>query len=240
MQAIILAAGLGTRLGALTGERPKALVRVAGRELILRVFDFLDHPSITERIVVTGYESERMAQFLKSHESRAKTVFNPNFKDGSIRSIETALPRIKGEFLLMNADHIYPRRMIEVILKNRRGLAAVCDFDRKLGADDMKVKIGRDGKLQLIKKTLADFDCGYIGMTYCDAKSLPSYAEGVKTARKNEGDACAVECALGTLAGMGLGANICDASGMRWFEVDTSEDLAAADNALAGKQDLLT
>lgn len=238
MQAIILAAGMGTRLGALTNERPKALVRVAGRELILRVFDFLNHPSITEQIVVTGFESEKIGEFLRSRRPDAKIVFNPDFKDGSIRSIETALPRIKGEFLLMNADHIYPHRMMDVIIKNRRGLTAVCDFDRTLGADDMKVKIGADGKLELIKKTLADFDCGYIGMTYCDAKSLPSYAEGVKTARKNEGDACAVECALGALAGMGLPANICDASGMRWFEVDTQEDLAAANSALERRQDL--
>lgn len=239
MQAVILSAGMGTRLKELTGELPKALVRVAGRELILRVFDFLDHPAITGRLVVTGYESARIVEFLRSHRPDAKTVFNPDFKEGSIRSIETAIPHIKGEFLLMNADHIYPRRLLDVILKNRNGLDAVCDFDRTLGADDMKVKIGADGKLKFIKKTLANFDCGYIGMTHCNAKFLPHYIQGVATARAKEGNACAVECALGALADLGLGAHVCDASRMRWFEVDTQEDLRSAEKAIANNAELL-
>ena len=65
MQAIILAAGLGNRLGNLTEDRPKALVPVCGKELILHVMDYLNHPEITDRTVVTGFEADKFQSFLK-------------------------------------------------------------------------------------------------------------------------------------------------------------------------------
>lgn len=232
MQAIILAAGMGNRLGSITDELPKSLVRVAGRELILRVMDFLDNPAITERVVVTGFESEKLEGFLVNNVPGVKTVFNPNFRDGSIRTIETALPCIRGDFLLMNADHIYPRRMLGHILKHRRGLQAICDFDRTLSHDDMKVKLTPNKKLARIRKTLDDFDCGYIGMTACDESSLKTYAQAVTDARREHGDGAAVETVLGQLAGDRHTIEICDASGMAWLEVDTPEDLAHAERTL--------
>jgi len=232
MQVIILAAGVGSRLGDLTFDRPKAMVRVAGRELILRVKDFLDHPAIGEKIVVTGYKSDFLSDFLKKNWPEAKTIFNPHYKEGSIRSIETALPLIKGDFLVMNADHIYPRRMLQHIIGRGQGLSAVCDFDRTLGPDDMKVRLCESGKLKFIRKTLDEFDCGYIGMTYCASNELPTYKNCVSQTRKAEGDKAAVEFALGYLATKDHKINICDTSGIGWLEVDTQEDLAKAEETL--------
>lgn len=239
MQAVILAAGMGNRLGSLTSNRPKALVRVAGRELILRVMDFLDHSLITERIVVTGYMSKLLDDFLKKHRPDVKTIHNHGYRLGSIKSIETALPLIKGDFLILNTDHIYPKKMLDRILEKRQGLMAVCDFDRKLVADDMKVKLGPDGKLSGIRKTLSDFDGGYIGMTYCSRDVFFKYREGVAMVRKNEGEKASVEAVLGELARANAPINICDTTGMKWFEVDTKEDLAAAEKTLEAKPDFL-
>ena len=232
MQAVILAAGLGKRLCSITSERPKALVPVAGRELIVRAMDFLDHPAISGRIVVTGYKSRMLAEFVAARFQGVKTVENPHFRDGSIRSIEAALPLVRGDLLVMNVDHIYPARLMEKLASSRSPIAAACDFDRKLGPDDMKVKLSGEGRLSLISKALADFDGGYIGMTRVGRDSLPIYREAVAEARRSEGDACAVERALGRLAGSGARVEILDTSGVRWLEVDTPEDLALAEETL--------
>jgi choline kinase len=232
MLAIIIAAGLGERLGRLTKDRPKALVPVVGRELILRTLDFTEHPAITNRIVVTGYEGERLGKFIEKRCPEVRTVHNPHYADGSIRTIETALPLIDEDFLLMNVDHIYPKRMLQHIIDNVQGLTAMCDFDRTLGPDDMKVKLRKDGGLKGIRKTLTEYDGGYVGMTFCSKDFLDAYKNGVCEARKSEGNRTSVESALALMAKIDTKINICDVSGMGWLEVDTPEDLKTAEKTI--------
>lgn len=239
MKAVILAAGLGNRLGDLTSDRPKALVPVDGRELILRTLDFVDHPAVTERIVVTGYAGERLKEFLGKTHPDVRTVHNPHYRDGSIRTIEAALPHMSGDFLLMNVDHIYPRRMFTRIMENASGISAICDFDRQLVHDDMKVKLSESGRLQKIRKTLQEYDGGYIGMTFCEGRHLEQYRRSVRTARESEGDAAAVEMALAAIAASNDTVNICDVSGMGWLEVDTQEDLLRAEQTLRNNPQFL-
>ncbi|MEA3642824.1 MAG: phosphocholine cytidylyltransferase family protein [Lamprobacter sp.] len=63
MKAIILAAGRGSRMGALTEERPKCLLEVAGRSLLQWQLDALRAAGIAEIGIVTGYRRELLAGF---------------------------------------------------------------------------------------------------------------------------------------------------------------------------------
>lgn len=239
MKALILAAGLGNRLGSLTSKRPKAMVPVSGRELILRVFDFLDHPAVTSRAVVTGYLSESLKKFVNDHRPDAKLFYNPDYEQGSIRTLETAIEFLDDDVLVMNVDHIYPKRMLPVILNDAKGITAVCDFDRTLGSDDMKVKLDRDGNISRIMKTLTAFDCGYIGMTCIKRADIPAYIDAIGRTREIYGDAAPVEWVLGHMAANNGKISICDASGIGWLEVDTPGDLAVAENKLSSDKDFL-
>lgn len=239
MKALILAAGLGNRLGHLTRERPKAMVKVSGRELILRVFDFLDHPAITSKAVVTGYLSEELKAFVERHAPEAQLFYNPHFEQGSIRTIETAIKYFDDDTLIMNVDHIYPKRMLPVILNGAAGITAICDFDRTLGADDMKVKLSANRNVARIMKTLTDFDCGYIGMTCVARTNIPAYVDAIKRTREIYGDNAPVEWVLGHMAANGADIGICDASGLCWLEVDTPDDLRAAETKLSTDKELL-
>jgi glucose-1-phosphate thymidylyltransferase len=60
MKAVVLAAGKGTRLRPLTDEKPKALVRVAGRPLLDHVFEQLIGVGISEFVVVVGYRKQQI------------------------------------------------------------------------------------------------------------------------------------------------------------------------------------
>ena len=64
MRAIILAAGMGTRLRPITLTTPKSLIEVAGTSLIERQIEFLRAKGIEDIIVVTGYLAEKF-DFLK-------------------------------------------------------------------------------------------------------------------------------------------------------------------------------
>lgn len=60
MQAIILAAGMGRRLGELTKNNTKCMIEVNGISLIDRLLTQLSHLKLNKIIIVTGYESEKL------------------------------------------------------------------------------------------------------------------------------------------------------------------------------------
>ena len=60
MKAILIAAGMGRRLSPYTDDRPKCLVEVAGRPMILRQIDNLRAVGVTEFVVIRGYLGDRL------------------------------------------------------------------------------------------------------------------------------------------------------------------------------------
>lgn len=77
MRAIILAAGMGTRLRPLTLTTPKSLIKVSGEPLLERQIKFLQEKSINEIIVVTGYLHEKF-DFL-AHKYGVTLVHNDKY-----------------------------------------------------------------------------------------------------------------------------------------------------------------
>ena len=240
MKAIILAAGMGNRLGNLTEDKPKGMVQVHGRELILRAMDFLSAGDFSERIVVVGYQGDSFAAFLRENCPEITIVINPDYREGSVKTIEKALPHLDEPFLLMNADHIYPQRMCRALPTSHTGLVAMCDTDRTLGPDDMKVKLTSSGTIACIAKTLKSFDAGYIGMTWCGTDGLKRYRAAIAHTLQTQGSTANVEAILAQMAHEEHAIDICDLSGMGWLEVDTQDDLQHAETVLNTQPELLT
>jgi dTDP-glucose pyrophosphorylase len=63
-KAVLLAAGRGTRLGALTDQMPKPLLDVAGQPIIERILDGLKAAGISEVLIVVGYRGEQIERHL--------------------------------------------------------------------------------------------------------------------------------------------------------------------------------
>ena len=64
MQAIILAAGMGTRLGSLTAENTKCMVRVNGITLIERLLRQLESFHLSKIVIVIGYMGNKLRDFV--------------------------------------------------------------------------------------------------------------------------------------------------------------------------------
>lgn len=233
MKALILAAGKGTRLGSLTSALPKALVPINGRPLIEYILETLDHPSIEEIGVVGGYQFELLESLLKTRK-KVRTFYNPHFADGSIRTIITALDFINTDLALFNADHIYPKKLLNSYLRQCRNgnITIACDFDRTLVADDMKIKKGRSGFLTKIRKDLTEYDGGYIGSTFVPKEMIGSYKKAVLSSYEIYGKEVNAEAVIGHMAANDHQIAIADLSGIGWWEVDTQEDLKRAEGEL--------
>ena len=64
LPALLFAAGFGTRMGALTADRPKPMIPVAGRALIDHALDLLDDAGITRRVANLHYRAAQLADHL--------------------------------------------------------------------------------------------------------------------------------------------------------------------------------
>jgi CDP-L-myo-inositol myo-inositolphosphotransferase len=232
MQAVILAAGMGTRLGDLTGVGPKTLVDIDGRSIIDRILSSLALDEIDDIVVVGGFQQDLLEAHLAGRSGKKLIlVENPNYRDGSVRTIEKALPHLRGSFVVVNGDHIHPREMIRDFVTQAGEITCACDFDRDLGADDMKVKL-TDGRVTAMDKQLSDYDCGYIGMTFCHGDQMERYRAGLAATREKLGDKSNVEAIIKILAEDGYHPKVHDCSGYGWVEVDTPEDLENAKRLL--------
>ena len=67
MKAVILAAGIASRLRPLTDTTPKCLLKIGERCLLERAFDALIQNGFNEFIIVTGYRQQQIVDFLQAH-----------------------------------------------------------------------------------------------------------------------------------------------------------------------------
>lgn len=239
MKTLILAGGQGDRLNPLTDNCPKALVKVHGKELIRYTLDLLSHFALKEVGLIAGYQSERLTPFLKKNYPAIQIFETPHFNQGSILGIQCALPFLGDDFLLMNADHIYPNRLFKSFLEKLRGITIACDFDRPLVEDDMKIERDAKGHLKTIHKKLTKYDGGYIGMTFCPGNKISTYLSAQETTLAKLGPKASVEMILGELASSGEKIDTADVSGTRWLEIDTLADLNLAETTLRQESNFL-
>jgi choline kinase len=234
VQAVLLAAGLGSRLGTLTREIPKALVSVGGQPLLAYAVAFARAAGARDITVVGGFGFDQVAAEVARLALPVRLVENCDFRDGNLISLATARPYLEDadEFLLMNVDHIYRPAIAALAAAPADDVTAFVDTDRELGADDMKVERDGGGRVRRISKTLPRWDAGYVGMTKVPRAAAARYWSTADAALAAEGRAIHVERVLARLADAGTPPACRDISGHGWLEVDLPEERDRADDAV--------
>jgi len=227
-QAIILAAGQGTRLRSLSPLKPLTLV--AGQPLLHRILDNLASAGIDRPIVVTGYRGEEVADAARAW-GRIEVVLNPDWAAPNGVSVLAASAWLDQPSLLVMADHLAIPGLYRAVLAAPLGDdALVLGIDRRLGhpwvdeADVTRVAT-RGGRITAIGKSLATYDahdCGVFLVTSALASALaalpaPSLSQGV-----------------GALAIAGR-ARVVDVSAYDWIDIDDPRALDVAEAWLEGQ-----
>ena len=241
MNVVLLAAGLGSRLGTLTRDLPKALIAVGGKPLLFHALSFAAGMHPARVIVVGGFcfsQVKEALDKLRAEDSALASlplhlVDNAQFRDGNLVSLLTARSLIDDGFLVMNVDHIYRPSIAEIVVPDVDRITAFIDTDRTLGNDDMKVERNAQGRIVAIAKTLTTFDCGYVGMSRVPRALVGRYFAEADRALIEDGRAIHVERILGRLATTESAPGCRDISGHGWLEVDTPDERSAAEAALA-------
>lgn len=157
MKAIILAAGMASRLRPLTLTTPKSLLKVGERSLLQRSMDALIANGVTEFCIVTGYLHEMIEDFVKKQYAdsiRVTFIYNRVYETtNNIYSLWLARPFAEGEeVLLLDSDLLYDPQIVTRVLA--ADVPNVLTLIRhELGEEEMKVVTDAQGSIKEISKT---------------------------------------------------------------------------------------
>ena len=116
--AIILAAGMGTRIDCLHTDQPKGFIKIGGLTLIEHSIKLLQTYGIRRIILVTGAYGWAYQAFA-AHCPIVQCVENMAFATtGNMASLMCALPYIDGDFLLLESDLLYESRALSAVLNH--------------------------------------------------------------------------------------------------------------------------
>lgn len=234
MKALILAAGLGTRLAPLTDNYPKSLVPVNGQPILLKQISNLLENGIDDITVVSGYKADVLEKAVHEQYPSIRIIQNKPYADtNNMYSAYLARDIIGGDdFLMMNADVFYDASVITALLRFPAESAIVTDIGTYL-EESMKV-VQKDGRLVQISKAIAPEDAlGASIDVYKFSRSsgaaffakCEEYIEGKKELKLWS------EVALNDILSQEV-FQACPLEG-RWLEIDNLDDLKAAEALFA-------
>ena len=174
MKAVILAAGVGSRLAPLTNNRPKVLVPVLGRSLLFRQLDWLAAAGVVsdDVVVVGGYRIDQLKASLDEGGFRCKVVLNEKYEPwGNFYSVLVAEPYVRGhDFLQLDGDVILDDKILPRLIAASGDALLATDTSAELDDDAMKVEMRGNHVYALDKKLVAANCIGeYIGVTKLSA-----------------------------------------------------------------------
>lgn len=240
MKAVILAAGQGKRLYPYTECLPKCLLDIVpGTTLLGWQLAQLAAAGIEDIVVVTGFRAGEVEQEVRRSHGfcRARTLHNPRFATSdNLRSLWTARGEMDGDFLLLNGDTLFTSGVAETLLEAPvHPIAVTCSRKARYDADDMKVLLDPDGRLQRIGKSLDPelADAESIGMLLFRGEGVATFRDAVvRAAAAADGDRVWYLSVIDRLAATHPVATV-EIAAEDWCEVDFPVDLHRARQAAA-------
>jgi histidinol-phosphate/aromatic aminotransferase/cobyric acid decarboxylase-like protein/GTP:adenosylcobinamide-phosphate guanylyltransferase len=151
MQAIILAAGMGKRLGELTKGNTKCMIEVGGIKLIDRMLSQLASLSLKRVVIVVGYQADNLMNYLGNRyddKLQIEYILNPIYdKTNNIYSLALAKQQLQeDDTLLLESDLIFEDRMLTLLTENPYpNLALVAKYETWM--DGTMVRIDSDNNI---------------------------------------------------------------------------------------------
>lgn len=251
MQAIILAAGMGRRLGEYTKENTKCMLPVNGVKLIDRVLTQLSSLSLKRVVIVVGYKGQNLINYIGNRyddKLRIEYVNNPIYdKTNNIYSLALAKNKLQeDDTLLIESDLIFDDGMFKLLIDNPHpNLALVAKYESWM--DGTMVRIDNDNNIVNFVPKQA-FNYGEVDSYYktvniykfskefAKTKYVPFLEAYTKAVGNNE----YYENVLRIISFL----NSHDLKALpitheKWYEIDDKQDLDIAEALFADEKDVL-
>ncbi len=229
---MLLAAGTGSRLRPLTLDAPKCLTMVAGKPILQHLLDIFRTHGINKIIIATGYLEHRIQEYLDEHASdmTIKYVFNPEYQTtNNIYSLWLTRVAISEAFVLIESDLVFDTEMFQEMVQPSRiavskilpwmnGTTLSLNNNNTVSTFHMSANPSRHGDYKTVNICSLCLEDWYKVRDkldyYMSEKKRNSYYEAVLS------DLVADKTLI--FEAVMFNKN-------RWYEIDTIEDLHAAD-----------
>jgi 2-aminoethylphosphonate-pyruvate transaminase len=227
--AIVLAAGLGSRLATVQSDRPKGFVEIAGEPIIARSVAALRRAGVERFVFVVGWKKEFYLDWCARFCPQAVCVENADFATtGSLRSLLLGAEAVAGcDVVVVESDLLYERRAVERLLA-AEGADTVLTSDFTGSRDEVWVhaaeaEAGRLGYLSKTRGTKPGPVGELVGLTRMSAELLGKLnvaAGGLAAGAHYEDGLNAVAAAHAV--------KLAKAPGLVWCEIDDAAHLERA------------
>ncbi len=234
--AIVLAAGNGDRFQNAT-RRSKLLQPLLGQPLILRTLATAADAGIRSFHVVIGYQADAVREVVERGAPAGTSLhftFNPDWHLENGVSVLAARPRLRSRrFALLMGDHVFEPGVLARLLQLQVGQdESVLGVDARavapeVAAEATKVRLDGD-RITAIGKDLTSHDALDTGLFVC----APALFDALDVARR--GGDTTLSGGIRQLAARGL-MRAADVGAASWCDIDTLDDLAAAESLLSGE-----
>ena len=250
MQAIILAAGMGKRLGEYTQNNTKCMVEVNGVKLIDRVFKQLATLPISRVVMVIGYEGEKLRNYLGDEKEGLRIDYVENSvynKTNTIYSLWLAKEQLQeDDTLLIESDLIFDDQMLPLICNHPEpNLALVAKYEPWM--DGTMVLIDDDRNIvNFVSK--AAFDYSQIDKYFKTVNvykfsrdfSRQKYVPFLEAYTKSVGNNEYYENVLRIISFLNShDLKALPIQGLKWYEIDDKQDLDIAEALFSDPETLL-
>jgi choline kinase len=231
--AILLAAGLGSRLLPLTADRPKCLIEVGGKTILEHQVEALRAAGVANVCIVAGYRSDRLEAFVEERwtaEQRPKLLFNPFYAiSSSIGSVWAAQHLLDQPFCLLNGDTIYdPALVADGLSRLSPGLNLFVEPVAAAEKDDMLARVVGD-RVIAVGKDLSPHLAHHrsLGFVAWSGAGAAAYRDALRAVISEvEGPQAFHHAVVDRMARQGAVKAVTFAGGV-WTEIDRPEDMAS-------------
>ena len=235
MKAIILAAGVGSRIRPLTNNCPKSLLKVDGKTILEMMLSHIQDCGIHEVIFVLGYLQEQIKEYVKTNFPDLNTHFVTNGRYAETNtgfSLMLTKDLIQGStFIKFDADVVFDKEILKKLIECEYDNCLCVDKNINLDAEEIKVIVKDNNRVIKASKTVNPKDAvgesiGIEKISGETAKLLFAELEIMMEDEQNHQEY--YEGAYERLMEDHVPFYALEISGLRWVEIDTQEDFITA------------
>lgn len=229
--ALLLCAGIGSRLRPLTDDRPKSLVEVGGVPILLRAVETLMAHGVREIVLATGYREDALRTALSSRSIPVRYCRNEAF-ESTQNSVSLALCRdaVNGRaFYLLDGDVLFHPDVLSRLDDSSADLAVAVERRDDMGEEEMKILVQGE-RVRAFGKGLdpsASFGES-IGIARIGEKASERLFGELARSIEDGQTSLYYEDVFNHLIETGTTVGVSDITDLPWIEIDTKEDLDRA------------